>query len=482
MEYAVSSTTIFPARRYNTPGDAAAVFNELPVEDNPYVVRWEGARNARVIASTIRMDKGAGEPFFTKSVSAFDQEFATAYEAANRRALDALAKDGNPTDRLARHSEEIATAAQDNRAYGESLENGVSKVGKTVDIDRKAANESVGPRGEAVNDASRVAPMSLDAATMERVAANRVKDTQQAAEELGLNGIEPAIDRKQQQQLEGEAKRAASVKIAEASQSEPPKVVTGRNPGGNQVGSDEVFTATKTEVKPLVPPEVEQKYLRVGDKYYHPKNTDVVAFEDKGNKLETRSNSDQVAETMVMIARARGWDEIKVSGTETFRKEVWLEATAHGLSVKGFTPSDADRAELVKRTGEIDANTVEGEGRAFRGRERDAGRPEAVSIQQAEGVTEADAGRRRAQAYIQRAPADAVKEHPELAGAYAAAAAIERRVEADGLTPEQVAVVRARVRDNLVNSIERGHTPQMRVREDVEVRREPQPHEQERGR
>lgn len=164
------------------------------------------------------------------------------------------------------------------------------------------------PLYEAPNDRSAPLPAaSFDAAALERVAASRVKDTKQATEEMGLNRVEPAIEHKQQHKLEvdEETTRTSGVKTTEASQSDPPKTAMPGGPAGNYVDSDEVFTASKADVRSIVPVEVEQKYLRIGDKYYHPKNRDVVAFEDKGNKLETRSNSEQVGETMVTIARAR---------------------------------------------------------------------------------------------------------------------------------------------------------------------------------
>lgn len=399
---------------------------------------------------------------------------------------------------------DMAVAAQYSKAYRETLEQVSPEVAKVVtEADRKAANESVGPLREAANDksATPLPAATIDADALARVAANRARDTKQAAEELGLNGIEPAVERKQQQKLEGEedAKRAAWIKKGEAAQPEQPKTATTRAPGDNQVASDEVFNATKNDVKPIVPVEVEQKYLRVGDKYYHPKNTEVVAFEDKGNKLETRSNSEQVAETMVTIARARGWDEIKVSGTETFRKEVWLEAAAHGMQVKGYTPSEIDKAELAKRTRDVEANKVEPDTK-FRARENEAGgakqpaaakqnaEPEAkqpATAKPAEAARgaqdqQSDADRHkvdqlakdRAQAFANKPPAEAVKDHPELAGTYAAMASMEKKAQADNLTPQQQAVVSARIRQNIVNSIERGELPQVQVREQTEVKRE----------
>jgi len=84
----------------------------------------------------------------------------------------------------------------------------------------------------------------------------------------------------------------------------------------------------------------------------------------------------------------------------------------------------------------------------------------------------------RVQAFTQKPPGEGTKEHPELAGAYAAAAAMEKRVQADGLTPEQKAHVSARIRENIAKSIERGELPQIQVREQREVIREAQPERQ----
>lgn len=271
------------------------------------------------------------------------------------------------------------------------------------------------------------------------------------------NTVEPNIE-KAQQRLEGDedAKRSAWLKKAE--ESKPAQPVSNAKTGSdNKVESDEIFTARQADVKPAVPPEVEKQYLRVGDKFYHPNNTKQEAFEDKGNKLETKSNSENVAESMVRIAEARGWDEIKVSGTETFRKEVWLEAASRGMHVKGYAPSEQDKAELAKRTRELDPK-IEKENKPFRVREND---DEATTPNQ-----------RRASTFANETPADAVKQHPELAGAAAVLAATAKQAEADGLNPAQRAIVSARVRQNVVNSIERGELPAVKIKEEVEVKQD----------
>ena len=189
-----------------------------------------------------------------------------------------------------------------------------------------------------------------------------------------------------------------------------------------------------------------------------------MAFEDKGNKLETKSNSEAIAESMVRIAEARGWDEIKVSGSETFRKEVWLEAASRGIHVKGYSPSEQDKAELAKRMSQTEANKVEKENKPFRARENE----DAKEVKaQAESPN-----KRMSDSFAKDSPEEAVKKHPELAGAAAAVTAMDKKAEADGLNPQQRAIVMARVRQNVVNSIERGNIPEVKMKEEIEVKRE----------
>lgn len=300
-----------------------------------------------------------------------------------------------------------------------------------------------------------------DAAALSRMEEARRNEFAETRAAMGLNTIEPNIDREQQRREgEAEAGRQALLAQAAAEKQQPAKgAQQGQAPGGNGVESDEIFTATQADTKAIVPPEIEKQYLHVGDKFYHPKNTELVAFEDKGNKLETKSNSEAIAESMVRIAEARGWDEIKVTGSETFRREVWLEAAARGMHVKGYTPSEQDKAALAKRAGEAEVNRVEKETTPFRGRENEKSAPDS-------------ADKRRAEAFAKENPAEAVKKHPELAGAAAAMAAMDKKAEADGLNPAQRAVVAARVKQNVVNAIERGDIPEVKAREQAEQKRE----------
>jgi hypothetical protein len=278
--------------------------------------------------------------------------------------------------------------------------------------------------------------------------AQKVKDAQ-ARETLNLNTVVPYIER-QQQQLAGEETKSAKPAVNEKSSAD------------NKVESDEAFTARQSDRKPAVPPDIEKQYLRVDDKFYHHKNTDTVAFEDKGNRLETKSNSENIAESMVRIAEARGWDEIKVSGSETFRKEVWLEAASRGMHIKGYSPTEQDKVELANRVSKSETNKIEKENKPFRAREKEA-----------EEAKPDNQNKRIAETFVNQSATDAVKTYPELAGALAAVAAMEKKAEADGLNPQQRAVVSARIHQNVMNSIERGDIPKVKIKEDIEVKREP---------
>lgn len=333
--------------------------------------------------------------------------------------------------------------------------------------------------------ASPMPPFTLEPLQLEQVAAKRARDFAQAAKQLNLNGIE----------MPTQPARAPDTAPSQGPNPAPPLDTprqSARKPGPgldtNRITADDVFTAAREERQPIVPVDVESKYLRVGNKFYHPKNTSVVAFVDKGNQLQTRSDSEQIAATLVAIARARGWDEVKVSGSEVFRKEVWLQASAHGMQVQGYTPTDIDKAELAKRSTRSTTNQVEQDDMA-RASERVARTEQSASPKPhkerpAQGAAPAQAPERearpdkvtentqRARAFMQQSPAEALQAHPELAGAYAAKALIEKKVVADGLSPQQSAVVMARVEARLINSIERGELPQVKMRDQVEVQRE----------
>lgn len=95
-----------------------------------------------------------------------------------------------------------------------------------------------------------------------------------------------------------------------------------------------------------VPTDIEKRFVRVGREFYFPDGAR--AFTDRGRRLTTPSENTEVIKSLVAIAKARGWQELVVTGTERFRKEAWLAAQVAGLQAKGYRPSELEQAHAVR--------------------------------------------------------------------------------------------------------------------------------------
>lgn len=121
--------------------------------------------------------------------------------------------------------------------------------------------------------------------------------------------------------------------------------------------------ADRVRAESAVPAHIAGKYIVVDNKYQFDEK--LVAFVDKGSSFTTKVENVAVIKDLVAIAKERGWGEAEVRGTQQFRKEVWKEAYAEGIEIKGYKPSEAERvmaeAERTKRHGRDGfANSREG--------------------------------------------------------------------------------------------------------------------------
>ncbi|UVW30668.1 hypothetical protein [Massilia sp. H6] len=80
-----------------------------------------------------------------------------------------------------------------------------------------------------------------------------------------------------------------------------------------------------------------------------------------------------------------------------------------------------------------------------------------------------DIHHRAALAFAHESQEKAVKQHPTLAGAYAAMTVIEKQTHASGLTIEQQTKVVAAARENIAKNIQQGQYPDVKIREKHEV-------------
>ena len=197
------------------------------------------------------------------------------------------------------------------------------------------------------------------------------------------------------------AREAARAKRVEPLEPVPEPIAIERAGQAAEVRSDDTITREAPFAAPnakirLVPADVTAQFIKAGNTYYVPNNTKAVAFVDRGDKLETSSSAPQIAKSLVSIAEARGWDELRVKGTDGFRREVWLEASSRGIHVDGYKPSEVDKAELERRNAfSRDHNSIE----------------------------------KRSEVFKRSTPGEGVRHDPSLAGAYGAVRQAELMAE-----------------------------------------------------
>lgn len=80
---------------------------------------------------------------------------------------------------------------------------------------------------------------------------------------------------------------------------------------------------------------------------YADERKEYLAFKATDDRLVTRIAAAEVIRDMVSVAQHRQWEALHVRGSVEFRREAWLEASARGMDVKGYQPSELDRQALA---------------------------------------------------------------------------------------------------------------------------------------
>jgi hypothetical protein len=103
-----------------------------------------------------------------------------------------------------------------------------------------------------------------------------------------------------------------------------------------------------------VPEELRRRYYVQKSKwsgepgFYESSTATDPAFRDQGGKLVAGTDSPAVARDLVAVAQHRGWGEIQVTGTDAFKREIWLQAMQQDIAVRGYKPNERDLQELSR--------------------------------------------------------------------------------------------------------------------------------------
>jgi len=164
--------------------------------------------------------------------------------------------------------------------------------------------------------------------------ANKTASAKQTPRETPVNGIQAS-------------RRGKRLRVTPDTASRETEAAA--SPAPVQTGQRTVSTPG-TQTDPwTVPQSVRDRFVQDGHRFYFPDGAP--AFKDRGRRLTTPSENTQVIHSLIEIAQSRGWSEVEVTGTERFRHEAWRQARMVGLNVRGFQPSEEQRAQLMRALG-----------------------------------------------------------------------------------------------------------------------------------
>lgn len=109
----------------------------------------------------------------------------------------------------------------------------------------------------------------------------------------------------------------------------------------------------------IIPRRIANNYTEVDGKFFS-KDVDRprLVFQDKGEKLTTSTTDKTAVADMVDLAKAKQWSTLKLSGSQEFRREAWLQAESQGIKTKGYTPKESDLVALENLRQQRATNTI----------------------------------------------------------------------------------------------------------------------------
>ncbi len=147
-----------------------------------------------------------------------------------------------------------------------------------------------------------------------------------------------------EKQAEDELRRRKEREMAQAMQSDNTMDV---RPQGTEIEREDL----------IMPRRLVQTYSEVEGKFFA-KDSNRLMFEDRGEKLATSTTNKEAIADMILYAKAKQWESLKLSGSQDFRREAWLQAESQGIRTQGYTPKDKDLAELKTLTEERAVNII----------------------------------------------------------------------------------------------------------------------------
>jgi hypothetical protein len=69
----------------------------------------------------------------------------------------------------------------------------------------------------------------------------------------------------------------------------------------------------------------------------------------KSRQITTKLDDRQTVSAMLDLAQSRGWQTIKLSGSDSFKREAWVQSQVRGIKTEGYPPKNTDLQEAERR-------------------------------------------------------------------------------------------------------------------------------------
>ncbi|MDG9793455.1 LPD7 domain-containing protein [Brucella anthropi] len=228
----------------------------------------------------------------------------------------------------------------DFEAYEKEVETALFRLGRNLGPEEKA-------------DLDQVAQY-----TREHV--NLMREHMELTEQRGLSVETPSRESEQDsssmqiaREPDSEIAKPAHV-VAEAEQGRP-SADNANEPRSSMDDEEKAAAASyQAEMDRSFPSEITSRYYIREDhggtqRVFADSKGEREVFQDNGEKLRAKSFDAQGVRLMIETAAHRGWTSIEITGSKEFRRETWLEGQAHGISVKGYQPTELDWQDLARR-------------------------------------------------------------------------------------------------------------------------------------
>lgn len=150
-------------------------------------------------------------------------------------------------------------------------------------------------------------------------------------------------------------RQAQSIEQPDASSADTPLPT-----GTEAVAAEAAIKKPVLDLAYKAPPDgLEVRYLFVDGKYVDAGNGVTTIFQDKGKYLSTTKEDIQTVHDMVEVAKAKGWEQLKLSGTPEFKRLMFIEAESQGIKTRGHRPTTEDLAMVNRRLEERSLNQVQ---------------------------------------------------------------------------------------------------------------------------